>query len=373
MASQYLSLPESGGGGGAVDSVNGQTGVVVLTADDVGAASQALDNLSNTAVNDDILPDTDNTRVLGNASFRWSVVDTETATVINLTSHTPTINVEASVPNGDFNISANVNLLPNGSSNNLKFYNNAGNQYVALSVDTSLAATTTYQLPSAFGSAGDVLTDLGGDGVLSWEPSGGGSSGVFTVLNIVIQAAQQTISFDDVADSGSFDVDYLASGSPATINWDDDESTIQAALAAIPGLSGISVVGTVADSIAIQFLTPVFTAPISALTISNNTLLNGASPVTPSVSVDNEPAQEFTLTDADFGKFVIFTGFGDNQINTPDPNTNAGGSFYFRNDMAGYDVNIQNIIESPLGALNSGLFISAGISGVFKAVATHAP
>lgn len=52
MSSQYKSLPESGGG--AVDSVNGETGVVVLDADDVGAASQALDNLVSPVVNVDI-------------------------------------------------------------------------------------------------------------------------------------------------------------------------------------------------------------------------------------------------------------------------------------------------------------------------------
>jgi hypothetical protein len=35
MASYFIELPLVSGGGGAVDSVNGQTGVVVLTAADV--------------------------------------------------------------------------------------------------------------------------------------------------------------------------------------------------------------------------------------------------------------------------------------------------------------------------------------------------
>lgn len=52
MSSQYLSLPATGG---AVDSVNGQVGVVVLDADDVGAATQALDNLASVAINANIL------------------------------------------------------------------------------------------------------------------------------------------------------------------------------------------------------------------------------------------------------------------------------------------------------------------------------
>jgi len=39
MTSGYIKLPVSGGGGGAVDSVNGQTGVVVLTASDIGGGT----------------------------------------------------------------------------------------------------------------------------------------------------------------------------------------------------------------------------------------------------------------------------------------------------------------------------------------------
>lgn len=52
MASQFLDLPlSSGGGGGAVSSVNGQTGAVNLSATDVGAATQQLDNLASPVLN----------------------------------------------------------------------------------------------------------------------------------------------------------------------------------------------------------------------------------------------------------------------------------------------------------------------------------
>jgi len=44
MASTFIKLPPSSGGGGAVDSVNGQTGVVVLTKSDIG-----LGNVNNTS------------------------------------------------------------------------------------------------------------------------------------------------------------------------------------------------------------------------------------------------------------------------------------------------------------------------------------
>src|SRR5690606_16001294 len=44
-----------GGGGGAVDSVNGKTGVVVLDYNDVGAASAAQGQLADTAVQPEAL------------------------------------------------------------------------------------------------------------------------------------------------------------------------------------------------------------------------------------------------------------------------------------------------------------------------------
>ena len=39
MPTEYIKLPVEGGGGGAVSSVNGQTGVVVLTASDIGGGT----------------------------------------------------------------------------------------------------------------------------------------------------------------------------------------------------------------------------------------------------------------------------------------------------------------------------------------------
>ncbi len=58
----------------AVVSVNGQQGVVVLTATDVGAATTELDNLGTTAINADLIPDADNTRSLGSGITRWTSV-----------------------------------------------------------------------------------------------------------------------------------------------------------------------------------------------------------------------------------------------------------------------------------------------------------
>jgi len=56
----------------AVVSVNGQQGVVVLTAADVNAATQELDNLGTTAINVPLLPDADNSHSLGSDLLRWT-------------------------------------------------------------------------------------------------------------------------------------------------------------------------------------------------------------------------------------------------------------------------------------------------------------
>jgi len=44
MSGIYIDIPPVGGGGGAVDSVNGYTGIVVLVKSDIG-----LSNVDNTA------------------------------------------------------------------------------------------------------------------------------------------------------------------------------------------------------------------------------------------------------------------------------------------------------------------------------------
>jgi hypothetical protein len=45
---------------------------------------------------------------------------------------------------------------------------------VALKAPDSMAGTVVFTLPDAYGAAGDVLTDVAGDGILSWQPAGGG-------------------------------------------------------------------------------------------------------------------------------------------------------------------------------------------------------
>lgn len=56
----------------SVVSVNGYTGVVVLTPDDVGAANQNLSNLTTTSINAPLIPDTNNAQDLGTSLLKWN-------------------------------------------------------------------------------------------------------------------------------------------------------------------------------------------------------------------------------------------------------------------------------------------------------------
>jgi hypothetical protein len=73
-----------------------------------------------------------------------------------------------------------VNLKNSGY---LTFYDEDGSNYVAFRGPTALAANTLWTLPSADGSANQVLT-TNGSGTLSWStPSGGGLTAYVSTLN----------------------------------------------------------------------------------------------------------------------------------------------------------------------------------------------
>lgn len=59
---------------GGVTSVNGDTGIVVLDADDVGAANQSLSNLASVAINQSLVPDTGDNYVLGTFGLSWNTL-----------------------------------------------------------------------------------------------------------------------------------------------------------------------------------------------------------------------------------------------------------------------------------------------------------
>lgn len=168
--STFIFPPTSGGGGGAVASVNGFTGAVVLTADDVGAASKALDNLASTAVNADINPDTDNAYVLGTPSLRWqsvatSAIDAGTGGLIL------TASANVSVDAGTFVMNAAPTILgDNTNARPLAFTDKDNSFAVYIKAPDTLTQNTIYTLPLVDGGSGDVLSSDGA-GNMTWTPA----------------------------------------------------------------------------------------------------------------------------------------------------------------------------------------------------------
>lgn len=98
-----------------------------------------------------------------------------------------------------------------------------------------------YQFPSALGAAGDVLTDVAGDGVLSWEtPSGGGSGDLtqasagtqavnqipyYTAVSKEISKGKSTFVFDpatDMLEVQNLTINSLSGGGSEVVTVDDD-------------------------------------------------------------------------------------------------------------------------------------------------------
>lgn len=132
-------------GSGAVDSVNGQTGIVVLSADDVDAASQQLDNLSNTAINADLLPDSDDSYNLGSDTLKWSEVY-----------------VAGTVRASAFQAK---------NQGTITLYDSDNSNFLNLKAPSTISTNFQLFLPNADGSSGQVLS-TDGSGNLDWISPG---------------------------------------------------------------------------------------------------------------------------------------------------------------------------------------------------------
>lgn len=73
-ATWTFKFPPNVGLAGQFLQTDGAAGEMVWA--DVNAATTALDNLASTAINANLVPDTDNSRELGSAAFRWSTIHT---------------------------------------------------------------------------------------------------------------------------------------------------------------------------------------------------------------------------------------------------------------------------------------------------------
>lgn len=119
-------------------------------------ANTTLSNLGTTAINADLLPDSDGAWALGSASKQWSPVWTYSVisnSVLQVASNT-----------GD------IQFIGNGATTRptVKFFTADLSNYVALKSPATIASNVTLTLPNAAGTNGQVLT-TDGSSVLSFQ------------------------------------------------------------------------------------------------------------------------------------------------------------------------------------------------------------
>jgi len=119
-------LPATLGAASNIISTDGSGNLTWLGA----RASVALDNLANVAINDALISDTDNTDDLGSSAKNWR----------------------------DLHLKGSVILQQTG----------VGTNYVAVQAPAAVTGSYTVALPAAAGGANTCLTDVGGNGFLSW-------------------------------------------------------------------------------------------------------------------------------------------------------------------------------------------------------------
>lgn len=129
-------------------------------------------------------------------------------TPLQIESSSATINSD-----GDININSQqkivfsavdslVELSPGTSSTELRFYDDDADFYTGIKAAGTTTSSVTYSLPPTLGSAGQVLTDAAGDGILSWEtPS---ASPTFPLLGSNGSASAPTYSFSSSTGTGMF-------------------------------------------------------------------------------------------------------------------------------------------------------------------------
>ena len=126
-----------------------------------------------------------------------------------------------------------------------------------------------------------------------------GTVGALAGAAILPQSSIQVITFPLAPTSGTFVLNYDALGSTAAINWNDSAGTIQTKLQAVSGLSAVIVTGSIAS----QSLTITNTSQlIYLLSISANSLVNGATSIAPVVTTQ-QSSTDTTLP------FSVLNGF----------------------------------------------------------------
>lgn len=164
----FFNNPAPSGGGGAVDSVNGQTGEVVLTASDVGAATTAQGALADSAVQPADLATVATTGAYSDLTGK----PTLPSSAIVGTTDTQTLTNKRIDPR-DVSAASASSLTPDVSVGDIYAY-------------TALAANLTINAPTGTPTNGDKLIfrllDNGTSRTLTWDST-------YTVIGVTLPTA----------------------------------------------------------------------------------------------------------------------------------------------------------------------------------------
>lgn len=177
------------------------------------------------------------------------------------------------------------------------------------SFPTQVAAFT---MPTVQGSAGDVLTDALGDGVLSFQAAGGGATlqTAYDAGNTIALTAARTISISNTTDAGhllTLSSDFV--GSPRALHV-----TMGSATTGGRGLSVDLAAGSGANGIHVEANATATGSPFRIVQAGDNRIFINADGA---ISIDSESNQDASFTSSGTGNVLLTTlGSGNIAINS---------------------------------------------------------
>lgn len=207
-ATTIWELPAGDGTSNQVLKTDG-AGVLSWTTVSASGANTTLSNLGTTSINAGLTPNANNTFALGTSGANWSEL---WALAVKSSSG---LSLEGTQVNLVSNAASVIGLSGDGTTAvSVQFYDNDLSAYVALKAPSAVTASFTLALPTADGTANQVLkTD--GSGQLGWTTASGATNNKETFTLSGTDITNQYIDFAQVARTGS--VHLIVKGGPATL------------------------------------------------------------------------------------------------------------------------------------------------------------
>lgn len=212
-------------------------------------ANTALSNLAAVAVNADLIAGSDNTLDLGSTALRWKTLHVGPGSVVVHNDNTNTVKVSLAIVSSEGNLSTTATMplrLTTGANSGIAVStggdllvggdavasqvrwlepSGSGTNYTGFKA-VAQAADLSYSLPPAFGAAGSALTDVAGNGVLTWVvPSGSGVTGSGTTTFVPKWTSSTALGDSIMYDDGAGHM-VVASSTSSTFNVDSVNQTI---------------------------------------------------------------------------------------------------------------------------------------------------